>query len=112
MADFIKARPAASAPQPLPQDAAASRFAQDYPALYEYLTVTAWADGSQRATASLTLFQDEGRLKVCLHDRDVGRVAFVAAWTVEDLLRALEEGLLADSIDWRPARGEGGKRRR
>lgn len=109
MGDFLKARPA-EGEQPLQaQDLQGDQLVRDFPCLFEYLTLTRWEDGTARVPSSLTLFLDEGRLKACLHDRDMGRVAFVAGWAPVPVLRALEEGLLEGTVEWRPSRSQGGK---
>lgn len=111
MGDFLKTRPATQ-PTGLPmQDLSESQFCRDYPYLFEHMTMTVWEGGGGRETSSLTLFFDEGKLKLCLHDRDAGRVAFVAAYSPEEAFRAMEEGLLAGLLDWRPARKEDKRRR-
>lgn len=104
MGEFLKVRPSLEPQGPTPQDIKASRLAQTYPCLFEYLTLTRWEDGAARQTASVSVFFDEGRLKACLSDREMGRIAFVAGYTLEDLLRSIEEGLLSASLDWRPLR--------
>lgn len=85
-------------------------FARDFPALYEYLTSTAWPDGSPRKTSSLSLFCEDGVLKVCCNDRECGAVLFAAGRTLQDALRALEGLLTAEGTPWRVSRdSEAGK---
>jgi hypothetical protein len=105
MGEFLKLPPTSAPPGPTPQDVQGCAFAAVYPCLHEWLTLTRWEDGSARVPASLTLFFDDGRVKACLSDREQQRVAFVAGWTFSAVLEALEEGLVAHSLDWRPARG-------
>lgn len=111
MGDFLKLRPVAEVQVMSAQDQSASQFAQDYPYVMEHLTMTKWEDGQSREPSSFTVFLDEGKLKVCLHDKEMARVAFTAGWALEDALRALEEGLLAGTLDWRPARQSGPRRK-
>jgi hypothetical protein len=85
-------------------DLSKDEWAIDTPGLWEYLTAWTYADGSQRVTSTLTVFLEEGMVKVCLNDRDKGRVAFVSGRTVTKTLEALEEGLQEGSLDWRAQR--------
>lgn len=84
-----------------------------YPTLMEYLTEDRYEDGSARRTATLTLFADAGQIKCSLNDRDVDRVAFVTAATIEGCLGVLETKLKESSIEWRvnQGSGRGGKRK-
>jgi len=75
-----------------------------WPALLEFTTSRAWPDGSLRQSGTLLLFADEGRLKVCLSDRDQGLVAFVTGDGVLSLLDAAEQMLREGDGDWRPQR--------
>lgn len=89
-------------------------FASRCPALWEYLTLTAWDDGSPRDPATLLIFVDSGVLKCCLSDKANSRVAFLSASTLEQLLSGLEDGLVRSTLDWRvrrdhPAGRRGGK---
>jgi len=101
MADFLRKDRKKAERKPTQQDFTMCDFAKRFPCLHEWLTLDQWEDGTARAPSTLMLFLDDGRPKGCLSDRDEGKVAFVAAWTFTDVLTALEEGLLADSLDWR-----------
>lgn len=85
-------------------------FAKGCPALWEFLTVTLWEDGAERKPGTLYLFVDNGRWKVMLKDVDAGRVAFFGAETWAALLKGLEAGLQASSLDWRVDRKPTGRR--
>jgi hypothetical protein len=84
------------------------------PAVWSYLTMSTWEDGSLRETSTISIFQGQSSLQAALNDRDASRVAFVSAESVEGLLAALEAGLQGDSLDWRAAgsKRSGGKSRR
>jgi hypothetical protein len=82
-----------------------------YPALYEFLTLTVWEDGSMRQCGSLTLFVDQSLWKCCLSDKDGHRVAFVSGGSVEGVLQAAEGGIVRSELDWREARGPSYKRK-
>lgn len=86
-------------------------FVGHYPLLFEMLTETQFADGGARKTSTLLLFVDAGMLKACLSDREESLVAFASAGSFNELLDALEGGLSHDSLDWRPAGGQGKRRK-
>lgn len=77
-----------------------------YPTLWEFLTSSAYEDGSKRATGSMLLFVDMGVLKACLNDRDTGEVAFLSGPSLESLLARASNGLEDGSIEWRAGKGK------
>lgn len=79
------------------------QFLSGLPALYEFLTDSAWDDGGDRQVGTLLVFADGGLWKACLNDRDGSKIAFTTASTVEDLVLALERGLMEGTLDWRAA---------
>lgn len=81
-----------------------SAFTKEFPATWEYLSLDTHKDGTSRHTSSLTIFVDEGVLKCCLSDKDVGEVAFWSADTWEELLAGLEEDLSSGQGDWRSSK--------
>jgi len=85
-------------------DFADVEFQAVYPALFEFISLTRWDDGTVRAPGSITVFSEDGRLKACINDKDGLRVAFVAADSVRCLALAIDGGLLDGSLDWRRAR--------
>lgn len=78
-----------------------SQFGDAYPSLWEWLADARWDDGSPRTTATLLLFVEEGRWKLCLHDRDASRTAFLSGETPEAALRSLEAALASEGLEWR-----------
>lgn len=82
-------------------------FSKVYPALSEYLTATAYPDGTSRQTSSLTIFRDDGWWKACLNERDQGMVLFVAESRFGTLLEALELLLQEDQPPWRKSTVKG-----
>lgn len=74
------------------------------PALYEFLSLEEWDDGSKRRTGTALVFCEDGAFKVCLSDRADGYVAFVSSATFKGVLLECEEGLVSGSLDWRVAR--------
>lgn len=84
-------------------------FGERFPTVWEFLTRVQWDDGKRRSPGSLTIFMDDGAVKVCVFDKDAGEVAFVSAAGVDGLLEALERGLEGDSLDWRRSRPTGAR---
>lgn len=64
-------------------------------------------NGKRRKRTTLLLFSDDGGAKVCLNDKDNGRVAFLTLETTEDMLEFVESKLEAMDVDWRPKRDSG-----
>ena len=79
-------------------------FEARWPALFEYLTLSSWEDGSPRQTASLSVFCEDGRFKACLNDREGDRMFFVSSAVFEDLLGEVEESCFTGNADWRAMR--------
>lgn len=90
-------------------------FTTTFPTLAEYLSVTAWDDGSPRETSTLLVFVEEGVWKGCIHDRAAGRSAWLSGAAPVALLGRLEDALRDETVEWRrrkPDAGGGGKRGR
>ena len=88
-------------------------MAKTHPALWEYLTLDAWEDGSARQTSTLSVFWGTNGLQAALNDRDAGLVAFASGDSLDVLLQALEHGLQSDSLDWRQSfQTKGAKRKK
>lgn len=77
------------------------------PLLRDYLCDGMWDDGTQRDTATLLFFWEDGRMKVCLNDRANSRSLWAAGASVETCLAALETMLSTGSAEWRASRGRG-----
>lgn len=71
-------------------------------ALWEFLVSPTYSDGLKRQLPTLMVFLHDGRLTGALNDRDNDRTAFVSGPTLESVLDALEGGLVADDLGWRP----------
>jgi hypothetical protein len=98
----------------LPSALPTCKLSERFPTVAEFLTSTAWEDGSSRSTGTITLMRDEGAWKAALHDRDAGLSCFVSGKTFTALLEAMERGLEAGSLEWREKKdygsGRAGKR--
>lgn len=80
--------------------------------LVEFLSMRNWPDGSVRVTGTLTLSMEGGIWKAVLKDRDSAGVAFVSAETPDALLKAIDKGLGANSLEWRDDKFQGGTGKR
>ena len=99
----------ASAPAP---PSKASKVFAAVPALWEFVTASAWDDGQERVTGTILIFVEDGRVKLCLNDRDGDCVAFVSGLTFEEALSSANEGLEGDTLDWRRSKRSGGQKGR
>jgi len=81
-----------------------------YPSLWEFLTEAKFADGTDRQAPTMTVFVEGRLLKACVNDRAEGMVAFATGSSLTAILEALEEGLQADSLDWRKSQAGAKKR--
>lgn len=91
-----------------------AEFGDDMPLLYEMFTTEEFENGDKRVPSSLSVFYDEGVLKLCLNDKQEGLCTFVTCSSVLEGLLALEMGLGEDRLDWRPMKwaGKGRGRRK
>ena len=85
--------------------------ANRFPTLHEFLTLSRFDDGSQREPGSLTLFADEGLIKVCLNDKAERAVGFVTFHSFAEVLEGLEAVLRENRVDWRRSKDRGSRRR-
>jgi hypothetical protein len=74
---------------------------ESFPALAEFLGEGKWEDGSPRATGTVLVFCEAGKLKACLNDRDSEMNAFYAADSWAGLWDGLEAKLRNGGLDWR-----------
>lgn len=81
-----------------------AKFEKAFPALFEFLALTAWEDGSQRVPGTFLAFREDGRWKACLNDREGHRSAFLAASTFDELLTLAEAGLVDGDHEFRAKR--------
>jgi hypothetical protein len=78
-----------------------TKFAKDWPALYEYMTAAKYPDGTDRKLSSVTLFCEDSQLKACITEKNEGLVMFAAGKTLQTALNALEGLLASEEPPWR-----------
>lgn len=76
-------------------------FEKEFPYLAAFLLQTTWADKSERLPGTITVFVQDGQMKLCVNDRDLNRSAFVTAPTWAMLIQITEDKLSDDSLEWR-----------
>lgn len=80
-------------------------WATHYPLLSEHLTHVLWADGSPRQPSTLTMFVEDGTIKLCLNDREGSCSLFRSSGSLGGALAGLEGALSAGGkADWKPWR--------
>lgn len=58
----------------------------------------------RRVQGTLSIFAQDGGIKVCIRDRENKRVAFVWAASMFAALRKADRSLASGTLDWRPDR--------
>lgn len=80
--------------------------ADSFPNIIEYLISSSYPDGSKREPSSLIIVADPSGWRVCLSDKDNGRVMWKVADALQDALLAIEMALMEeDQSSWRKASG-------
>lgn len=75
-----------------------------WPNLWEYVSKTAYPDGSPREPSALIIVGGMDGWRGCVSDKDNQRTLWKSAATLDDLLLTLEEALAADdAASWRQA---------
>jgi hypothetical protein len=82
---------------PMPDE----EFAHAYPYLTEHLCNEKYDDGSKRQRSSVTLFCEDGSVKLSLNDRTESRSLYVSSDTLQGALALLESACCADAPPWR-----------
>lgn len=85
---------------PVAQDA---KTWERFPNVYDHLGHVFWDDGKARTVSTLTVFFEDGLMKVALNDREAECSLFVTGKGFEECLRSLEKRLSGEQApDWRP----------
>jgi hypothetical protein len=79
------------------------------PTLVEWLTTLKWENGDKRQTGTVMVLAEDGVWKAWLHDRDGRCSGWLSAGSLFDLLVAIEEGLVNNSVNWRADKAPGRK---
>lgn len=82
------------------------------PNLYDHLAQLAYEKGEERKTSSLSLFQQDGQLKVFINDKNEEESLCVSGSTWEGLWEALEAALGDEGADWRHKPEWNGKKKK
>lgn len=78
--------------------------------LLDHLSQGTWPDGSARERSTLTVFCEDGIVKVCLNDRDAACSLFRSGETLIECIESIGKALCGDAVcDWR---GWNGKKKR
>lgn len=112
MSEYVRRRAGGTNGVAAPQLDPGSVLAKQYPALWEFLTLSTWEGGDPRQPGSITVFLGSSGLQACVSDKDGGLVAFVTGRSLEAILLAVDAGIADDSLDWRRPREQGGGRPR
>lgn len=113
MSAFVRKKAAASDCTPVAAVSREGAFSRAYPALWEYMTLLQFEDGSPRKTTTVKLFLGDYGLQGMIDDRENEQVAFVTADSLESVFQALETGLREGRLDWRAsftAKKKGGRK--
>lgn len=78
--------------------------------LWEFLTAWKCDGGETRLTGSITIFCEDGSLKVCFNDRDSSSLAFRTLPDLSSAFKVCSELLKDGRLDWRHARQGASKR--
>jgi len=81
-------------------------FAALYPTVVDYLVSSKYDDGSARSRSSVSLFVEDGCVKLSLNDKDTRRTLYVASQSVDEAFKTLEAALQVDNPPWRSWKGK------
>lgn len=104
MARFLQEPSKNGAAQIIGSAAEIDEWCVSYPGVWEHLSETSWESGAPRVTSTITVFVEEGLVKICLRDRALFKTAWVSGRSILKALGALETGLEAGSLEWRKDR--------
>jgi hypothetical protein len=76
-------------------------FAKRWPVLHQFLVADVDDDGKPRQTSTLLILVESAQVKGCLKDRDHDVSLWKSSSSILGVFTALEEGLTAESVEWR-----------
>ncbi len=85
----------------------ADRLASGYPSLWEFLSATSWPETDPpepRKTGTMTIFCEDGWVKVFLNDRAQLLQHCVTGSTLAEALTEADDAVAGDVTPWRPCR--------
>lgn len=88
------------------------RAVKEVPNVWEYLTSCRYADGSPRETSSISIFCQDGQIRIMLRDRDSQQCLWATADGLFVALKLLDAKLGDEKAEWRQdrfAKGKDGK---
>lgn len=97
---FIGSRNDGDAFRPKLSVQADEKLQKSYPALYEFLVVDKYDDGSPRETATISISVADDGYKFCLRDRDTSRCLWITATSFFDGLKHLDASLRSQDAPW------------
>jgi hypothetical protein len=80
-------------------------LSQNHANLWDFMTQSAWEDGTDRETGSMLIFCDAGALKAMLKDRDSGMCLWITAPALGSLLDVADAKLVDPAAEWKKDRG-------
>lgn len=85
-------------------------FASSSPALFDFVCVR--PDGAPPGfqMSALTVFSEDGLIKLALNDRENDVVCFYSAPTLQEALEGLEDKLSSGEVDWKRSKPKGRKK--
>lgn len=93
-------------PAPIEPDPVSRSWRVLYPKLWAMVTQGRNEDRTVRVTSTLTVFLEGSRIKLSIHDRERGLIAFLTVSGLPEGLAQLEEGLMQGTLDWRKKRAK------
>jgi len=103
---FLKKRDAREAKKATASAVQVSEWSRSHPALWEYLTLEEYPDGTPRDRSMLCAFVENGSFKACLQDRDAQMSLWASGPSLEAVLEALEAKCASgDESEWRSMGG-------
>jgi len=84
-------------------------FEKHFPHLWDYLTQTAWEDGTPRELSSIMIIPEPGIIRLMLRDKATGLVCWVAAPDFTSMFAVLDAAVGDPGHEWRRDRQHPGQ---
>jgi len=99
--DEMKKRDATPQGEVAKASVADATFEKRFPRIFEYMTLLHFDDGTARELSKVSLFVENGKFKAALNDHAERCSLYVAADSVDGVLKALEASLGQENPEWR-----------